>query len=64
MLNQYALKHYRKAQNMRRGFVVYDHDEYVIHVKSMYAYIVYDGLLNSGDQKVKNALRMYAELYK
>lgn len=62
MLNENIIRHYRKAQNMKRGFVPYNHIEYEIHVKVMYFHIRYNGLMESNDQIIKNAIRMYSEL--
>ena len=60
--NKNFMKHYKRAQAMRRGFVLFNCDEYEIHVKSMYSYIAYAGMLESNEQVVKNALRLYVEL--
>lgn len=56
------IKTYKQAQAIRRGFVPFDYGKYEECVKSMYAYIVSQGLLDSSDQTVKNALRMYSAL--
>lgn len=56
------VKHYRKAQNIRRGLVAFDYAEYEIHIKCTYSYIVYYRLLDSNEQMIKNALRLYKEL--
>ena len=56
------IKHYKKAQAIKRGFVPFNWDEYEIHVKCAYSYIVAMGLLDSNDQTIKNTIRLYNTL--
>ena len=56
------IKTYKQAQAIKRGFVPFDYDKYEECVRTMYAYSVSQGLLDSSDQTIRNALRMYSAL--